>query len=91
MKQTAAEAQKLAAPVIDKNAFDADSTISYGNTPSAHAALLKKNIDAAGSEVWNSLSRKITKPIQRIDFSQLKVDEAVKEDITKTASAWASA
>jgi len=35
-------------------------------------------------EIWKSLGRKTSKPIQRLDFSQLQV----KADLLKTASAW---
>lgn len=40
------------------------------------------------TEIWKSLSRKTSKPVQRIDFSQLQVSPAVKADLLKTASAW---
>lgn len=40
------------------------------------------------TEIWKSLSRKTSKPVQRIDFSQLQVNPAVKADLLKTASAW---
>ena len=39
-------------------------------------------------EIWKSLSRKTSKPVQRIDFSQLQVNPQVKADLLKTASAW---
>ena len=87
VKQAAAAVQKLSAPVIDQHAFKADSTISWEHPTGPQAT--EETISETGTDVWNSLSRKITKPVQRIDFSQLKVDKAVQEDITKTASAWA--
>ena len=40
------------------------------------------------NDVWKSLSRKTIKPIQRVDFSQLQVNPAVKADLIKTASSW---
>lgn len=40
------------------------------------------------TKIWKSLSRKTSKPVQRIDFSQLQVKPAVKADLLKTASAW---
>ena len=39
-------------------------------------------------EIWKSLGRKTSKPVQRIDFSKLQVNPAVKADLMKTASAW---
>ena len=87
VKQAAAAVQKLNAPVIDQHAFEADSTISWEHPVGPQAT--EKTNSEADSDVWNSLSRKITKPIQRIDFSQLKVDKSVQEDLAKTATAWA--
>ncbi len=40
------------------------------------------------TEIWKSLSRKTSKPVQRIDFSKVQVNSAVKSDLLKTASAW---
>ena len=40
------------------------------------------------TEIWKSLGRKTSKPVQRIDFSKLQVNPAVKADLMKTASAW---
>ncbi len=40
------------------------------------------------TDIWRSLSRKTAQPVQRIDFSKLKVNPIVKADLLKTAAAW---
>ena len=67
----------------------------YFSTPAQSAAEQDAKLSASNktttpdqTEIWKSLSRKTSKPVQRIDFSQLQVDPAVKADLLKTASAW---
>ena len=67
----------------------------YFSTPAQSAAeqntkwSIPQKAPASGqTEIWKSLGRKTSKPVQRIDFSQLQVNPAVKADLLKTASAW---
>ncbi len=67
----------------------------YFSTPAQSAAEQNSKSPAlpalptsAEPQIWKSLSRKTSKPVQRIDFSQLQVNPAVKADLLKTASAW---
>ena len=67
----------------------------YFSTPAQTAAEPNSNMKARQNartndqpEIWKSLSRKTKKPVQRVDFSQLQVNPAVKADLVKTASAW---
>ncbi len=67
----------------------------YFSTPAQTAAEPNSNTKARQNartsdqtEIWKSLSRKTKKPVQRVDFSQLQVNPAVKADLVKTASAW---
>ena len=67
----------------------------YFSTPAQSAAeqntkwsIPQKALASGQTEIWKSLGRKTSKPVQRIDFSQLQVNPAVKADLLKTASAW---